>query len=214
MPRTFNAKIMDPGEWAYLPDEHEDPRDAIVRAREGMLRTARRLGARLDKERHGVQAGEHITLVVAIILGTPGAIWACIQIGQKLKDYLAKSRKRCGSREFRGEANIDALEMVAYAELRRKDPKFMTDPELVQRLQDGERWLNDKMNVGMDWRGFPAGVYLFRIPDLTSRTTYTIEIRSDGKVLSCRRRPGLTSDAKHYLEAEDCGARKPSKRVR
>ena len=208
MPRTLTAKVMDPGEWTHLADDREDPRDPIVRAREDLLRTARRLRAELDTERHGAQAGEHITLVITIVLGAPPAVLACIQLGQKLKDYLAKSRKRCGSREFRGEANLDALEMLAYAELHRRDPKFKTDPDLVQRLPDGERWVNDEMNVGVDWRGFPAGAYLFRIPDLTSRMTYVLEIRADGKILTCHRRPGLTSDAEHYLERdEDEGAR-------
>jgi len=160
-----------------------------------------RLGGSVGFENHGVQAGDHITLVLTLAMQLPGAVDSLLNVASKLRAYL-KTARESQSSPGSVAANQDALQLLAYAEVRRSNPTFRSDPELVQMMTDGARRFARQAPQNESFEGFPVGTFIFRIPDLDSRRTHIIEIRSDGTLQQHSVRDELTADAVAYLEDE------------
>jgi len=155
-------------------------------------------------ENHGIQAGDHITLVVAIAtlaLQVPAATENMAKLASRLREYLKiarESRKCCAAA-----ADPEALRLLAYDEVRRSNPRFRTDPDLVQVMPDGARRFRALSPNNESYEGFPVGIFVYRIPDLENGRTHTIELRSNGEILDHRIRDELTDDAKEYVEISE-----------
>ena len=199
---TIKLKVWHPGE------DCESHSDTDV----GTLEIARRvfennvytIGGTIEVENHGAQAGEHITLVIAIAslaLQLPQSAESLLKLAANLREYLRVART---SRTSMGVAEADqqGLLLLAYAEIRKANPEFRTDPELIQVMDDGQRRYKREAPGNESYEGFPVGVFLFRIPDLASERTHIIEVRSNGEILGHSIRNELTADAVEYLESE------------
>jgi hypothetical protein len=197
--------VFDPGDWS---PEGEGSDDALEpeSCPEGIefLEAARALADEVDTEHHGIQAGEAVTWVVmaTLALAAPGAVKNVVELGTKLRRFLYRGRSGLSGLE-RVETNRDGLLCVALTVAAESNPNFYSDPDLIQVLEDGGRYRRDLLEREADdeeYRGFEAGTFLFRIPDLGARRTHIIEMRSDGEVVSHVVRDGLTADALHYLQ--------------
>lgn len=193
-------RVWDPGE-----DYGGDDAGPLVRARHELEHEVEALGGSIEIENHGVQAGDHVTLLIALgtlVLQGPAALESALELVEKLRVFLRTSRQS-GTAMGEAAADEEALLLLAYAEVRCLNASFKTDPELVQVMRDGVRRHRRTAPYNDHFEGFPVGTFLFRIPDLDSGRTHIIEMKSNGAILDHRIRDELTDDAIEYVENED-----------
>lgn len=187
--------------WDFGADGLDDDSAAAAElhtARSQLEQEVTRLGGTVGVENHGVQAGDHFTLVLTLAMQLPQTIDSLLSLASKLRTFLKTARELP---RFPGSvaADHEALQLLAYAEVRRSNPTFRTDPELVQVMTDGARRFAREAPLNESFEGFPVGTFIFRIPDLDSGRTHIIEVHNDGTHLDHRVRDELTADALAYL---------------
>jgi len=202
---SWRIRFYDPGAWNLEPQYWDDaPAErrvlrSVRRSRDAVLAATHSLRGNVDRETHGVQALEDLTWLLVVRATLRDVVW----IAGKLADFLQRARGVDGGTD--AETDRDGLLALAYREVQRKDGKFFTDPELVQTLEDGHRMFAQPDAKLVDRHGFARGTFLFRIPNLATKRTHVLEIRSNGTVLSHHVRAELDADASAYLEENPPG---------